>query len=234
MAEAVFFRYQDQSSFLKKVDPRIKILLLLIYTIILYHTSTRGLILLSVFTIFLFTANYRIKSPGEIKGALLLSLFIGAAAYLSSSDLFFSILAVSRFLMAVLLGLVLIGTTHSVEIEKAVYWFVKPVPLISETEIAMRVRLTITFIPDIMETAAQIKEAGLSRCVQNVKNPVRKLKALIVPLLYAIIRKAEETALTMEARCYSGERDYALERFTLTDLLHLSTGLAVAAGTLLV
>ncbi len=234
MAETAFFRYQDRSSFLKKVDPRIKMSLLLIYTVLLYHISTGGLILLSAFTIFLFMANYRIKSIREIKGALILSLFIGTAAFLSSYNLFFTILAVTRFLMTILLGLVLIGTTHSGEIEKAVYWFVKPVPFISETEIAMRVRLTITFIPDIMVTAAQIKEAGLSRCIQHVKNPVRKITALAVPLLYAIIRRAEGTALTMEARCYSGTRDYTLKQCTLKDLLHLSTGLAVAAGTLLV
>ncbi len=234
MAEAGFFRYQDTHSFLKRIDPRVKLPLLLLYTAAMYKSSTAGALLLSLFIISLFAFSCRIKSIKEITGAAVLTLFIGTASFLSSFSIPCALLAADRFLMTVFLGLILIGTTHPGDIEKAVYWFVNPIPFISASEVAVRVRLTITFIPDIMATAAEIKEAGTSRCIQNVKNPVKKLSTLTVPLLYAIIRKAESTSLAMEARCYSGKGNYSLRKLKLKDLLQISTGLAVAAGTLLV
>lgn len=234
MNDSSFFRYRDNYTFLKHVDPRIKLPLLLIYTVVLYNISLPGLAFLSLFIILISTVSLRIKKFSEIRGAAVLSLLIFSASILTTKDFSYSICTTDRFVMTILLGMILIATTSAGEIEKAVYWFLKPVPFIPASEAAMRIRLTVTFIPELISTAGEIKDARFSRCIQSVRNPGRKITTLVIPLLYSIIQRAESTADAMEARCYTGNRDYSVGKLTKKDIMYFSTGVAAALCSLLV
>ncbi len=227
MAEIVFFHYSPGDSYLKTRDARIKFPLLLLYTIILHYVSTRGLLFISAIAIFLFISekpSYRRLLP-ELKGVFFLGILIFTATFSVNKNIVSASFTVLRFIITVLFGICLIQTTLPEEIEKAVYWFLKPFPFIHASLVATRIRLTIMFIPDLIDTTQKIKEARLARCIQRERNPVKKIKSLIIPLLTMIIDQAEQTAYAMEARCYTDEKRYTLQPLEKKDIITAGAGL---------
>ncbi len=226
MAEIELFHYNPEDSLLRRTDARVKLPLLLISTIVLYKVHPRGLLFLSALIILLFilTRPFLQHLFYELKGAALLTVLIFSAVSLSTGNIFQAVLASWRFIMTILLGIILISTTHPEEIETAVYWYLKPFPFISASKTATRIRLTITFIPVLLDTVNEIKEARLSRCIQREKNPVKKIYTLTIPLFNSIINKAEKTSFAMESRCYSDNKTYQTEKFALKNIFQLSAG----------
>ncbi len=235
MAEIDFFHFSPVASPLKNLDPRIKFPLLLLYTILMYQVRTRGLVLLAAIAAVLFLSGKpslkHILLRG--KGILILGILIYFATYGAEKNTIASLLSVLRFAATILLGMCLVSTTLPEEIEKAVYWFLKPLPFISASVIATRIRLTFMFIPDLMETAGEIKEARISRCIQKERNPVKKMITLIIPLLSSVVERAEATAFAMEARCYTDKKHYYLRHLTWKDYAAAAAGLCAAGLSIL-
>ncbi len=235
MAEIDLFHYSPVPSPLKNLDPRIKFSLLLLYTVLIYQVHTWGLVLLTaIATILFFSGKPSLKHLlFRGKGILILGILIYFATYGAEKNTITALLSVLRFVTTVLLGMCLISTTLPEEIEKAVYWFLKPLPFISASVIATRIRLTFMFIPDLMETAEKIKEARISRCIQRERNPFKKITTLIIPLLSSVIERAEVTAFAMEARCYTDKKHYTLKHLTLKDYAAAAVGLGAAGLSIL-
>ncbi len=235
MARIDFFHYREGPSVLKKVDPRIKMPLVLIYTLAVYNTGKTGLIIISVFIVLLaLSSKPREGTLAEMKGVYILSVIIFSAAFFTTGDLFTAAYAVWKFILTIILGILLITTTHPEEIEKASWWYLSLLPFIKASDTAIRIRLTITFIPELLETASAINEARLSRCIQTEKNPLKKVKTLVVPLLYAIIRKADTTALALESRCYTNSKKYSFEKLGIYGYLQAAAGLLIVSAGFIV
>lgn len=111
-----------------------------------------------------------------------------------------------RLLLVILSGLLFISTTKTSKIKIAVQWFLDPVPFISAKRVAVMLSLLIRFIPVIFEQAQEIGDAQRSRCIENRKNPVYRLKKLIIPMMRRIFDRADKLAVAMEARCYCENR----------------------------
>lgn len=74
-------------------------------------------------------------------------------------------------------------------------------------ELAMIMSIALRFIPVLYEEAEKISRAQMSRGAAFTGGPTRaarNLIAILVPLFARAFRRAEDLAMAMEARCYSG------------------------------
>ena len=71
----------------------------------------------------------------------------------------------------------------------------------------MMMVIALRFIPTLVEEADRLQKAQAARGADFTGNPirrVRKMTALLVPLMLSAFRRAEELAVAMESRCYRG------------------------------
>ncbi|MCR5702274.1 MAG: energy-coupling factor transporter transmembrane protein EcfT [Lachnospiraceae bacterium] len=76
-------------------------------------------------------------------------------------------------------------------------------------ELAMIMSIALRFIPVLVDELDRIMKAQMARGVDfnegNLIVRVKRLMAIIVPLFVSVIRRSDELALAMDARCYHGE-----------------------------
>jgi len=75
-------------------------------------------------------------------------------------------------------------------------------------EVAMMMSIALRFIPILVEEADKIMKAQSARCMDfehgNIFKRVKNLVPILIPLFISAIRRANDLALAMEARCYQG------------------------------
>jgi len=112
----------------------------------------------------------------------------------------------ARLAIVALASAVLTGTTTLITLKNAIEWALRPVPFVNEAKAATMVNLTFVLIPVIFDCYSEMMEAQKSRNVTLVKNPIRRIKLIALPLLGRMLQKCDEMVYAMEARCYSYER----------------------------
>lgn len=99
-------------------------------------------------------------------------------------------------------------------------------------ELALMLTIALRFIPTLIDEADKIMKAQMARGADfahgGIVQRARSLLPLLVPLFVSSFRRADELATAMEARCYRGGEG----RTRLRELRY--SGLDVAAATLLV
>jgi len=74
-------------------------------------------------------------------------------------------------------------------------------------EIVMMLTLSLRFIPTLLEEAQRLKNAQVSRGASfdgNLVQRARSIVPLILPLFISAFRRADDLALAMDSRCYTG------------------------------
>ena len=75
-------------------------------------------------------------------------------------------------------------------------------------EISMMMSIALRFIPILMEETDKIMKAQIARGAdfesRNLMKKIKSLVPLLVPLFISAFRRANDLALSMEARCYRG------------------------------
>ena len=75
-------------------------------------------------------------------------------------------------------------------------------------ELAMTMSIALRFIPILMEETDKIMKAQQVRCADfesgNLIQRIKSLIPILVPLFISAIRRANDLAMAMEARCYHG------------------------------
>jgi energy-coupling factor transporter transmembrane protein EcfT len=132
-----------------------------------------------------------------------------------------------RLLIVLLVSMVITGTTPLMKFRDAVEWYLRPVPFVPEARVATMINLTFLLIPVILDSFREMMDAQNSRCVQLRKNPVKRIKFLVFPLIDQTLRRADEIAYAMEARCYSEIRTRTAFKCGKIDWLMLAISLAV-------
>jgi len=241
MAELNLFHFQKGNSALHKLDTRLKLILLIIYSASILKFETIELGVISFMLIIYF---FRIiKSPKfylkEMKWVafLIIFIFIGkllstrgeiiyqSMPFITKTGIISGIISAWKFLIIVLIGLLFSYTTLPENIHTAVYQIFKPIPLVNETSIASKLSLTIMFIPILMDMMNEISEARQSRYIEGSRNPVRNIMSLIIPIISGIIIKADETTLALEARLFTGEIRTGKKNLNKNDFLTIFLGI---------
>ena len=213
------FHYRHGNSRLHVLDARFKIVLMVTFGLSLFHTSFSGLFSLTLLLGLLFL-HTRIPIESvvvELRYFLVLLLVVFLLRListegdplvrtpwvtLSKQGLRDGALVCWRLLTVVLLGFLFISTTRISAIKISVQHLLAPVPLIPEKRMATMMGLIVRFIPVIFQKTHAISEAQKARCIESRKNPLYRLKSLVMPLMRGVFQDADKLAMAMVARCY--------------------------------
>ncbi|WP_027964760.1 energy-coupling factor transporter transmembrane component T family protein [Halalkalibacillus halophilus] len=216
-------------SLIHRIDPRLKLVIIFIYVLVIFSAET----LLSygiLFAIAISTAVLsRVPATFIIKGlkpvwfiiALTFLLHIlltregeplitvwGFSLY--DQALLQGLNISARLLLLILMTTLLTLTTTPISITDAVEALLKPLKYVRFPvhELALMMSISLRFIPTIMQETDKIAKAQSSRGLDFTTGPIKdRLKAIIpllIPLFVGAFKRAEDLALAMEARGYQG------------------------------
>jgi energy-coupling factor transport system permease protein len=171
------------------------------------HLSFRQLLkqlkALWIMLIFLLLINLLIPNTTQISGFF---DFFGLKIYYAALLQTFYI--VFRLVLMIALTLVLTATTRPLDLTYAIEWYLLPLKVIRfpTHEVAMTISIALRFIPTLLEETTRIMKAQASRGVDfiggKLREKLRAMVSLIVPLFISAFQRSEELANAMEARGY--------------------------------
>ena len=240
-------RYIEADSPLHRADARSKIIATLIYSIsvfVLHEPLTIGI--LTLFTAAaVFISNVPIRAM--LKGlkplrwfilfTVVMSIFTSDGSTLWQWQIFritdngikTAVMLSLKFLLLVSGTSLMTLTTPPIALTDGLARLMKPLKLIKlpVDDIAMMISITLRFIPIFAGEAEKISKAQRARGASFKEKGFGKIKAILpmtVPLFISVLRKSEELALAMDARCYGkrSRRPRKKTRFHRTDILILS------------
>jgi energy-coupling factor transport system permease protein len=222
----LFFRYVPGSSFLHRLDPRVKITGMLIASISVFLSSS-FMEMISIALIFSLLLLISSVSPRIILGALgpmllFLMLIFTLQLFLAEGEPVFSIMGLDatyeglhhgtlltlRFLLLLMFASLLTATTSPSLMTTGIERMLRPLPLrklgISSFDLATMIFLSLHFVPLLYESFKHLLDAQVSRGLDIKRTPLKAVYSLSVPLVRTAFASAEEVAIAMESRCYQG------------------------------
>ena len=250
MADVTPFSYRPGNTLLHDFDTRFKLILMVMISLSIVHAGLSGLWAITALFIplFLYVRVSIIAAARSLRYFLFLLMLVFIARLLSTpGDALFSFSVITitrngfyegivvcwRLILVVGLGILLIATTRTSCIKRAVEWFLAPVPLIPEKRIATMMGLIVRFIPVILHKTHEVSEAQKARCSQHIKNPFIRLKRLAFPMVKSVFKDAENVAMAMAARCYSDTSLKRTDKAQPNDWLILFLGLIFSAAVII-
>lgn len=114
-----------------------------------------------------------------------------------------------RLALLITFAALLTLTTSPIEITDALETMFAPLKRfkLPVHELIMMMTLSLRFIPTLIMEAEKLQKAQISRGVSFRGNIIRRVKniiPLILPLFLSVFRRADELAIAMDARCYTG------------------------------
>ena len=245
-------KYVPYNSFIHKLDPRFKILamILLMVSVFLSFSSiwmnfiVYGVLLLFVFVLMkishikisalfkqlkmmwfmiLFILIINVLVPGDES----LGYFqITAKWRIYYSAIYNTLYVAIRLVLMLGLSMVLTATTTPLQLTGALEWYMYPLKFVRFPvhEVAMMISLALRFIPTILEETDRIMKAQASRGVDfqrgKLKEKLRAIISLIIPLFVSAFQRSDDLANAMEARGYNPQAKrtrYRVNRWHLRD-----------------
>ena len=221
-------QYYKEDSLIHRLDPRVKLFAVLIYVITLFmHKAPATYVMSLLFLIITIKISkvpvkYILRGLKAIAVILLFSVMINMLFIPGKPVIQFWIISISaegirttiylgsRLIMLVLGTSLLTFTTTPNELtdglDKSLGFLNKVgVPV---HEIAMMMSIALRFIPILTEELEKIMKAQTARGIDfesgGLLKRVKSMVPIIVPLFVAAIRRANDLAMAMEARCYRG------------------------------
>ena len=212
-----------------KLDPRTKILLVVLYITALFcvkHLVSYGLMALTL-AVCVRISKVRVKALVRgLKPVLFIIIFTGVLnlfftpgernlvelGFLKISDtgLENAVFMVVRIMLLIMGTFLMTYTTSPISLTDGLEDLLNPLKKIRVPvhELAMMMSIALRFIPTLIEETDKIMSAQKARGADfESGNLVDKAKALIpilVPLFISAFRRADELATAMECRCYHG------------------------------
>lgn len=216
------------NSVIHKIDPRVKILLIIAYIVFLFvannFVSLDFMVLVTVAIVLLTKIPVKMYFKG-LKAIMfiilftsVLNMFYGSGepiwqwGFLKitlngiSNAVFISI----RIVALIFISCVLTYTTSPTDLTDALERLMKPLTVfhIKVHEIAMMMTIALRFVPTLLEETDKIMNAQKARGANmDSGGLIKRVKAMmpvLVPLLVSSFNRAYELAVAMECRCYRG------------------------------
>lgn len=222
-------QYFPIDSFLHKLDPRTKILLFILDIIAIFVAKSALAYAVLVLFTFLVMLTSKVPIKMYIKGlkpilfiiifTAVLNLFLTDGTDLPLFGYSIGITVegvVVAAKMAIRLILLIIGssaltyTTSPMALTDAIEKLLKPLSKIGfpTHELAMMMSIAIKFVPTLIEETDKIikaqKARGASFDTGSIFKRAKALIPMLVPLFISAFRRADDLALAMESRCYTG------------------------------
>ena len=212
-----------------KLDPRTKILLVMLYIIALFCANSVLTYALMALVLAVCVRISRVGIRALVRGlkpvlfiliftCVLNLLFTPGDHYLvewgilhiSKEGIRNAVFMVLRIMLLIMGTFLMTYTTSPIALtdglERLLNWMKRfHVPV---HEVAMMMSIALRFIPILIEETDKIMKAQMARGADfETGNIIRKAKAmvpLLVPLFISAFRRATDLAMAMEARCYQG------------------------------
>ena len=254
MKDITLGQYIPGDFLLYRLDPRVKIVSTLLFTLALFCTSSflSYLIILFWFMVSFWSSGLRLSFVFQgLKG------FMGLICVTALFGVFFTpgtpyfqwggisvtyegmvqgAEIVARFVLLVIGASLLTYTTSPLGLLYGIDILLRPFRRIGipAHELAMMMSIALRFLPIMIEEARKIMDAQTARGADfaegNLLRRGRALVPLLVPLLFSAWKRADELSVAMEARCYhggEGRTEWRTYRLTKIDYGVLSGVLAL-------
>lgn len=232
MREMTLGQYYPVESPVHRLDPRIKLLVSIIYIITLFfvrHFIVFGAIALVLLAVIAASRVPFVKVLKSLKVIIFLVIFtliMTVLFYNGEGTLWCSFwiikiykeAVVNALFLCVRLILLVLGptmltyTTTPVELTDALESLLKPLSLIGVPVhyLAIIMQIALRLIPSFIEETDKIINAQKSRCADfDSGNIFKKAKAMIpvlIPLIVSAFKRADDLADAMDSRCYRGAK----------------------------
>lgn len=228
-------QYVEGSSFIHKMDARVKLLLTLFYIVILFMIKTpAAYIAFTAFTLFLvYLSQVPVKFILRgLKPMLYILIFTAvinlfmtqgstvlwvcpfwSALKITKEGLTTAVLMILRLIYLVIGTSVLTLTTSPLMLTDGIEKLLRPFEIIKvpSHEIAMMMTIAIRFIPTLSEETEKIMKAQMARGADfesgNILKRAKAMIPLLVPLFISAFRRADDLAVAMDSRCYHGGKN---------------------------
>ena len=244
--------YSSRRTVLHRLDPRLKVAGLLLFSLLLSTANPSALLVMTAFTAIL-AVRSRFDGLKTLLASrpflLLLTLMVVSRAFFTPDaplvkwgPLTFSLpgLVIGaticwRLLLMVWLGLWLMAVTRSDEINAATRWFLKPLPFINANSVGIMLSFLMRFVAIITCEHQQITLAGRARLIDRRRNPIYRIRHHVIPLMRNLFRTSDQLAVAMTSRCYSANRTdpaFAFQKRDWVALLVLIMMSVIMIGTM--
>ncbi len=221
-------QYIPGDSVVHRMDPRMKILLTLGFTVILFVANNISAVVAAgmfplvaaVFSHISYNVIVRSFKPllPFILFTVILNLFyVGGdpivefwVIKITWQGLHVSAIMSLRIIFMLIGGSLLTFTTSPILLTDAIERLMGPLKKIRVPvhEIAMMMTIALRFIPTLIEETNKIMNAQKARGADmeqgNLVQRIRALIPILIPLFVSAFKRADELALAMESRCYTG------------------------------
>lgn len=261
LKDVTFGQYYPVDSFVHRLDPRTKLLFLIAYIVMLFvANSFYGLLLGAVV---LFAAMAASKVPvrsvfRSVRGILILLIFTSllnvffhggqtlladwGAVKIYLEGIIFAVFLMLRLVFLVMASTILTLTTTPVSLTDGLESLLYPLNFIKFPVhvFALIMSIALRFIPTLIDETNRIINAQKARGADfESGNLIKRAKAVVpilIPLLISALRRAEELADAMDARCYSSAKKrtkYKKLSFGWGDLVAALIAAVLIAGIVL-
>lgn len=260
--DITFGQYFPGKSIIHRLDPRIKLVLSLMFIIFIFVAQnavslafigalTVLFVLISRVPVSLFLKNIKAILFVIILTSVLNALYVGTGDVLvefwiikiTTDGIKRALFMSSRIIILIISSSLLTYTTTPTELTDAIERLLKPLRFIGLGEavhvMAMMITIALRFIPTLIEETDKIMSAQKARGADlesgTLFERVKALIPILVPLLISSVRRAYDLAEAMECRCYNGGVGrQRMKQLKLCKLDYFSFGVLVVCMTAII
>ena len=253
-------QYFPGNSVAHKLDPRTKILLVMLYIVALFCAKGWAGYAIMAMTL---AACVKVSGVGVkalvrgLKPVLFIIVFTGVlnlfftpggnelvswgVIRISDAGVRTAIFMVLRIMLLIMGTFLLTYTTSPIRLTDGLESLLGPLKKLRVPvhEVSMMMSIALRFIPTLIEETDKIMSAQKARGADfESGNLIQKAKALVpilVPLFIGAFRRADELATAMECRCYhggEGRTKLHVLKYALRDWMALAAGALILAAVL--
>lgn len=226
-----FGQYYPGTSVIHRLDPRIKILLTIVYIVMIFLIDTfsgYGILALFLLSVILLSRIPVMQILKSIKTIAFLLVFSSALNIffnhdgtilvdwwifkISDGGLIFAAKMAIRLTSLIIGTSLLTLTTNPTELTDGFESLLRPLKIIKVPvhDIALTMSIALRFIPTLMEETEKIMKAqkarGASFSEGGIIKRAKALLPILIPLFVSSLRRADELALALDSRCYNATK----------------------------
>jgi energy-coupling factor transport system permease protein len=250
-------RYIPMDSLVNKMDPRAKILIMILLMIAIFIPAGAlgyvviGAYILAALYFSKLKITYALRSMKPMMFMMVFLLVVNVLAVktgtlwfslgwftIYSGAIYQTLYIVVRLMLMIIITTILTATTKPLDLTLGIEKLLHPFEKIGVPAhiIAMMISIALRFIPTLIEETQRIMNAQASRGVDlengTLKEKIMAILALIVPLFVSAFDRADQLANAMEARGYDPQKKrtrYKVLKMQNIDYIAMALALLVVA-----
>ena len=254
-------QYFPGNSIIHRLDPRTKLIMLVVYIVALFMASSwvSYLVMFAFLATVIKISTIPVKSIVKgMKPLVMILIFTGVLNLfftqegevlvkfwiitITTGGLSRAVMMMARILMLITCTFLLTYTTSPIALTDGLEALMNPLKKIKVPvhELSMMMCIALRFIPTLIEETDKIMSAQKARGADfengSLMDRAKALVPILVPLFISAFRRADELATAMECRCYQGgegRTKMKLLRYHREDFVSFGIGILLVASVVL-